>query len=407
MLLHASPPHPALDSRPVGDVLLNPDAQARIDGPHESLEPVRRFHARLPGYEPTPLRDVPALARELGVARVLVKDESRRLGLPAFKILGASWALYKRIEQELDLSLGDWSTFDQLRTIVNEQLPGVELVTATDGNHGRAVAHLARIFRLPARIYMPGVTVSSRIRAVESEDARAVLIEGTYDDAVAAARADADRSGAWLIQDNSWDGYEEIPRWVAQGYATMMLELDEQLEAQLEAQPDAPLSHVFVPVGVGTFAARVVTHLRSRANAASPTIISVEPTRAPCALESVRAGRAISLAQDDHSIMAGLDCPTPASLAFPVLARGVDAFIAIEDEVAEGAMRRLASVGIESGESGAAALGGLIDLLQNHASEARTLGIDSTATVLAFSTEGATNRAAWERITRESVTPRT
>ena len=113
----------------------HPAARAWTCAP--ALAEVQAFHAGLPGYAPTPLTEVPALAAELGVGRVFVKDESARMGLPAFKVLGASWAVHQVLSRRPS---GDALT----------------LVTATDGNHGRAVARMARLFGQRAHVFVPG-----------------------------------------------------------------------------------------------------------------------------------------------------------------------------------------------------------------------------------------------------------
>src|SRR5215212_5311527 len=123
------------------------------------------FHCRLPGYEPTPLIDAPELAREWSVGRVLLKFERERFGLPAFKFLGVSWAA-KRL-------LGP-----------PPYEPGLELIAATDGNHGRAVARVARLRGLGATILVPAGTLQARIDAIASEGADVQVVDGSYDDAV-------------------------------------------------------------------------------------------------------------------------------------------------------------------------------------------------------------------------------
>ena len=115
------------------------------------------FHRKLPGYCPSPVFDLVDLAADLGVGRLLVKDESNRFGLPAFKMLGASWATYRRLVERLGAEPGPWSTLDELAWFLTPILP-LDLATATDGNHGRAVARLARLLGLGARIFVPAGT---------------------------------------------------------------------------------------------------------------------------------------------------------------------------------------------------------------------------------------------------------
>ena len=192
----------------------------RLNPPIESTDRAPlAFHQRLDGYAPTPLRRAPELAQALGVGEVLLKDESSRLGLPAFKILGASWAIYRALELRIDHTFEPWQTMMELAQRVAPQRP-MTLATATDGNHGRAVAHMAALLGFAARIYVPAGTAQARIDAIASEGATVEVVDGPYDDAVARSARDAnDRS--LVISDTSWTGYEEVPRWVIDGYSTI------------------------------------------------------------------------------------------------------------------------------------------------------------------------------------------
>jgi diaminopropionate ammonia-lyase len=216
--------------------------------------PAIDFHRTLPGYQPTPLRDVPRLATELGVGRVLVKDESSRLGLPSFKILGASYATARALGERFGLSE---VSLGAVRDAVRGRV--VRLYTATDGNHGRAVARVAALIGATATIYYPpGITEAAK-KAIGAEGAQAVEVDGTYDDVVARAAADAAADPeAVLVQDTSWPGYTDVPQWIVEGYSTLCLEIDEQLEAFGLGAPDL----VVMPVGVGSFAQAVVSHYR-------------------------------------------------------------------------------------------------------------------------------------------------
>jgi diaminopropionate ammonia-lyase len=353
-------------------------------------------HRRLPGYAPTPLSSLGGLAGRLGVGDVLLKDESVRLGLPAYKILGAAWATYRALTRRLGQPPEPWRDLAELRARLGPLSP-VTLVTATDGNHGRGVARVARWLGLPADIYLPGGTVPARLAGIRSEGARVIEVEGTYDAAVACAAA-AESEDALLIQDHGWPGYEEIPAWVAEGYETMFVEVDEELGVRGEA----PFDLVLVQIGVGTLASAVVRHYRRAGLEHRPALVGVEPTGAACALLSIEAGHPVMIpAGADASIMAGLNCGTPSSAAWPLMRDGMDAFVAVEDDQAREAMRLLAEAGIVAGESGAAGLAGLIELLAgSNAVEARSrLQITTATRVLLLVTEGATDPANWERVT--------
>ncbi|MBA2452790.1 MAG: diaminopropionate ammonia-lyase [Chloroflexia bacterium] len=350
------------------------------------------FHRRLSGYEPTALIDAPALAENLGIGRVWVKDESSRLGLPAFKILGASWAIYSELQKRADLDR--WNTIDELAALL-EGLQPMTLSAATDGNHGRAVARMAALLGFDATIYVPAGTSQARIDAITSEDASVTVVDGTYDEAVARSAEDAGER-CLVISDTSWTGYEDVPRRVIDGYSTILWEVDDQLAKQSEAGPDI----VVVQIGVGALASAVVSHYRQSGRGHYPRIVGVEPTVANCMLASMRAGEIVTIPGPQDSIMAGLNCGTPSMLAWPVVSAGVDVFVEIDDDRAREAMRSLAGVGVVAGETGAAGLGGLIELLVGPEAEQgrEFLGVNAETRVLLFVTEGATDPESYAEI---------
>ncbi|MFG2721985.1 diaminopropionate ammonia-lyase [Streptomyces sp. NPDC048416] len=332
---------------------------------------MRDFHAALPDYAATPLTELPSLASELGVGRVFVKDESCRLGLPAFKALGASWAVRRLLDE---------------RAADGEGAGGVTLVTATDGNHGRAVARVARLLGQRAHVFVPRGVHPRAVSAIVAEGARITEVEGPYDDAVHDAAEAAGGPDAVLVQDTAWPGYERIPGWIVEGYSTLCAEIDEQLTAQgVAAGPDL----VAVPVGVGSLAQAVVTHYRSRPSGHAPALLSVEPQAAACVLESLTRGELVSVATGDTT-MAGLNCGTPSSIAWPHLLGGLDAAVAVPDSAAARAAARLAALGVSSGPCGAAALAGLEAALAGEDADGRraALGLDPGSTVVLLSTEG-------------------
>jgi len=347
---------------------------------------VRAFHRRLAGYAPTPLLDMPALASRCGVGRVVVKAEVSRLGLPAFKVLGASWATYRVLCERL----GDepaWATTDDLAKVVADSLGPLRLVTATDGNHGRAVAHVAGLLQLGATILVPDGTAAARIEGIAGEGAEVVVIDGTYDDAVRAAAAMAsDR--VLVVSDTSWPGYDQVPRWVIEGYTTIFDEIAEQLSAT----PDV----VVVPLGVGALGATAASVLRSGvAPGSGPLLVGVEPLTAACVAAAVEAGEVVEVPGPHRSIMAGLNCGLASELALPALRSGFSAFVAIDDDRARDAMRALAEVGLDVGETGAAALAALTALVDEHRA---TFPLPEDATILLLATEGVTDPHAFETI---------
>lgn len=362
-----------------------------------SREPLG-FHQRLPEYAPTPLIEAPQLANKLGVGRVWVKDESSRLGLPSFKILGASWAVYRALAERLGRPPRPWHSLDQLAEQLVDLRP-LTLSAATDGNHGRAVAHMAALLGLAANIYVPSGTAEARIAAIESEGASVKVVKGTYDDAVKRSAQDAsDR--CLVVPDTSWAGEEQVPRWVIDGYATIFLEIDDQLASLGKNPPEV----VFVQIGVGALAAATVRHYR-RTGVPRPIIVGVEPIRAACVLASMRAGRILTIPGPHDSIMAGLNCGTPSNVAWPAISTGIDLYLAIEDERARDGMRLLSQVGLTTGESGAAGIGALLALQQEHDQARQTAGIelDESATILLLLTEGATDPHAYREIVGDTA----
>ena len=348
------------------------------------------FHHRLPGYAPTPLVEASAgLAARFGIARLLIKDESSRLGLPSFKLLGASWATYCLLVERLGHEPA-WTTIDELASAIAPLRP-LELVTATDGNHGRAVARVARLLGLSAHVFVVEGTATARIEAIEGEGATVDQVAGDYDEAVRRSASVAAAAGerALLVSDTSWEGYTETPRRVIDGYTTIFREVDDALvdDALVDGQPDV----VVVPVGVGALAAAACSHYRTGPGP-GPVIVAVEPEDADCVLRSVEAGRPTTVSGPHRSMMVGLNCGTPSLVAWPLLAAGLDWCVAVEDERAASAMRLLAAEGVVAGETGAAALAGL-DALAGAG-----VGLTPDATVLVVCTEGATDPANYTRI---------
>jgi len=334
------------------------------------------FHRSMDGYAPTPLREAPAVAAAAGLRRVLVKDESSRLGLPSFKILGASWATNVALSERVG-RLAD--TFAELRELV-EPLRPLRLVAATDGNHGRAVAHMARLLGLSSKIYVPRGTAQARIDAIAGEGAAVEVVDGSYDAAVERSAADA-ADDTLVVSDTSWPGYETVPRAVIDGYSTIFAEVDDAGVA-----PQA----VVVQIGVGALAAAVVRRYRE------PFVVGVEPESAACVLASVAAGQMLRLPGEPGSIMAGLNCGEPSLVAWPLVSRGIDLYVAIDDESAREAMRLLARDGIVAGETGAAGAAALL-ALRDPAAAGR---LKEAETVLVVCTEGATDPAAYAAVVR-------
>lgn len=327
------------------NIFRNPAARSWRDEPLDGEPTV--FHASLPGYVPTPLIELPELAAELGAGRVFVKDESSRLGLPAFKILGASYAIDR----------------------VLQNATAERLIAATDGNHGRAVAHVARQRGIPATVYVPVNITDAAKDGIRSEGAELVELDMPYDDVVKHAAAQAG-PGVLHIQDTAWDGYDEIPAMIVGGYDTMFKEIDDEL-----ARLGTAATIVAVPTGVGSLTQAVVSHYRRGDHTAS--VVSVEPESAAAILEALKAGEPVTVETGD-TVMNGLNCGTVSALAWPVLRNGLDTAVAVSDAAALDAVKTLHELGVDSGPCGASTLAGM-----------RALdGITQEDVIVLLSTEG-------------------
>lgn len=363
------------------------------------------FHRSFPEYEPTPLAELSALAKTCGVAKIWVKDESKRFGLNAFKVLGGSYCMANYIAKVLGLS--EVPTFDrltagELREQMVETLGDVTFITTTDGNHGRGVAWAASRLGFRSVVMMPKGSSEYRLARIREAGAQAEITEYNYDDTVRLTAQMAKENDWVLMQDTSWDGYEEIPRWIMQGYMTMAYEAVEQLK-------DVCPTHIFLQAGVGAMAGALTGFFRSYYGDA-PKIVIVESDQAACLYETVKAndGQIHIVGGDLATIMAGLACGEPCGIGWQVLRQGADMFVAAPDEVAATGMRLLgkptcADPKVVSGESGAVTLGFAATVLRKPEYEKlkQELELDERSRVLCFSTEGDTDPVNYERIMGE------
>lgn len=358
----------------------------------ESAHRVRAFHRSFPMYAPTPLAQLPKTAAQLGLKAIYVKDESHRFGLNAFKVLGGSYAIGCILARELGWRM-DELTYDLLISPeIQARLGNRTFVTATDGNHGRGVAWSANQFGFHSVVYMPKGSALSRLNNIRAAGADAEITELNYDDTVRLAHAQAEKNGWVLVQDTAWDGYEEIPTRIMQGYTTMGLEAYEQL-------PEAP-THVFLQAGVGSMAAAVAGLLASLYGKNRPIIVIVEPNKADCFYRTAKAndGTCHPVTGAMNTIMAGLACGEPCSIAWEILADYADYFLSCPDYAAATGMRMLGNPvpgddRVISGESGAAGVGCVAEIMTDPAlcELRKQLKLDAHSRVLFFSTEGDTD----------------
>ena len=361
------------------------DAEALGDAGTDQVE---RFLAFRGSPEPTPLLALPALAAEVGVAAIHVKDEGGRLGLGSFKALGGAYAVARLVIEEASRRLGRNIDIAEIPTpAVREIASGMTFACATDGNHGRSVAQGASIVGAESVVFTHAGVSAERVAAIARYGARMVRVEGSYDESVAEAAMVAEREGWIVVSDTSWPGYERIPGLVMQGYTIMAREALRQLAE--------PPTHVFVQAGVGGVAAAVAGHLALVLGAARPLFVVVEPARAACLYETAKAGHPVKLTPGESTVMAMLECHEPSLTAWRVLSRAADAFMTIDEDDAVSVMNRLARpLGrdpvIVAGESGGVGLGGLLRTIADAAARS-ALGLDANSRVFVINTEGATD----------------
>lgn len=366
----------------------------------QTIQEVRHFHASFPMYRQTPLRDLNNLAELMGIRKFLVKDESYRFGLNAFKVLGGSYAIGNYLAKKLGVPLKDLSYKRMISDEIHRKLGEITFITATDGNHGRGVAWTAHQLKQHAVVYMPKGTSPERLENIRKEGAEASITDLNYDDAVRKAAQEAREKGWVLVQDTSWDGYEDIPRWIIQGYGTMALEAYEQL-------PERP-THIFLQAGVGSMASAVSGFFANvYPGAEKPVIVIVEPDQADCIFRTAQAadGKLHPVTGDMPTMMAGLACGEPCRLGWEVLAGAADYALRCDDSVAAKGMRLLGAPAgddprIISGESGAVTSGAAASLLMNESCRQlkEMLHLDHDSVVLCFSTEGATDLLNYRRV---------
>jgi diaminopropionate ammonia-lyase len=350
------------------------------------MERPLEFHRRLPGYRESPLIEAPRLAKALGVAKVFVKNETSRFGLPSFKILGASWAAFAALRQRLGTLPDGPLSYDNLHAWAAPVRP-LRLTAATDGNHGRAVARVARWLGLDARIFVPSFVSHDRRQAIRSEGAELRIINGMYDAAVDAAAEAAQDEGALLISDTARSASDTIPQLVTEGYMTAFAEIERQLSDFSDDRIDA----VAIQAGVGGLASACTSWARSVRQDRPTRVIVVEPEHAACVMAALAAGEPIEVSASQISAMTVLQCGTVSLTAFATLHAGVSCCLAIEDAWALAAASKLRSCGVLAGPSGAAGLAGLLAVFTGPFSRPVRdfLGLTSAARLLVFASESA------------------
>lgn len=364
----------------------------------EGLEEARHEITSWPNYEPTPLVALPGLAAGSGLKQIWYKDEAPRFGLGSFKALGGAYAVRRLLGREIArrAEVATVTTADLISGRFRDQIEGITVCTATDGNHGRSVAWGAKAFGCRCVIYIHATVSEGRKRAMENFGATVIRVSGNYDDSVHQAAADAEAQGWFVVSDTSYDGYMEIPRDVMHGYMLMADEVIAQLP------PGETPSHIFVQGGVGGLAAAVCAAFWLRLGAERPRFVVVEPEEAACLYESARAGSPVTVTGALDTLMAGLAAGEVSQLAWTILSAGAEAFMTVPDQAALGLMRLLAD-GVDGDPpivAGESAVAGLAAALQarSDAAMSEVLQLDGNSRVLVFGTEGATDPDLYREI---------
>jgi len=360
----------------------------------KTIADIRKFHKSFPQYDVTPLTSLDNLADELNVGGIYIKDESYRFGLNSFKALGCTFALAGYIAQRLGIPVWelDYNTLPKAAAKLGE----FTFFAATDGNHGRAVAWAARELGQKAVIFMNKGCPQVRLEHIKREGAEASISDLNYDDTIRyVTELAAKTPNSVIVQDTAWEGYEDIPGWIMQGYAVMVLEACEQLK-EIGKQP----THLLIQAGVGAFAGAAQGYVSNLYGDKDPISFVVEPTVADCYYRSADRGdgKPVNVSGEMKTIMAGLACGEPSLLSWDILKNKSDFFVTMEDKHAAKAMRVLGAPikgdqRVISGESGASSMGFLLELLTSDklAELRKQAGINKESRFLLFSTEGDTD----------------
>jgi diaminopropionate ammonia-lyase len=373
------------------------------------IDKVKKFHESFPQYTETPLVKLDNLAKELGVGGLFVKDESYRFGLNAFKVLGGSYAMGKWMADKIGKDISELPYDKLISDETRKELGDVTFYTATDGNHGRGVAWTANRLKQKSVVYMPIGSTEFRLNKIKDEGAEASITDLNYDDAVRLATKHANETGGLVVQDTAWEGYEDIPAWIMQGYGTMAKEAVDQLK---EYGVDRP-THVFVQAGVGSLAGAVQGYV-ANAFEECPITVVVEADEADCYYKSaeVNDGKAVAVGGDMPTIMAGLACGEVNTIGFEVLKNYASAFVSAPDWVASKGMRTLGNPlrgdeKVISGESGAVTTGLVAEIMTNDDMKdlRDALKLDANSKVLVISTEGDTDPEMYKSIVWDGNCP--
>jgi|TARA_B110000444_G_scaffold67630_1_gene63627 diaminopropionate ammonia-lyase len=341
------------------------------------------FHKSLDEYNESPLNELPGLSNFFNISNLYVKDESTRFGLNAFKVLGASYAVNQILLNKPNVSV---------------------FCTATDGNHGRALAWSAEKYKKKCVVFVPKDTSDLRINTISNHGAKVEKLDLNYEDTCKYASEISTKMNWELIQDTSWDDYELVPSYIMSGYLTHFIEMEDKIN--LLKKPDIDI--IFLQCGVGSWAASCIWYYLERYGKNKPKIILVEPAQSSGVFDSFIKGERVSPDGNLNTIMAGLNCGIPSKIAWQIIKRGCDGVVKITDNEVKYAMNvfykpLLNDSRIISGESGAAGLAGLIKCLNNMKAEDlnKHVGLNKNSRILLFNTEGDTDKDSFLNIIKK------
>ena len=363
-----------------------------------ALSEILTFHKTVPGYKETPLYSLNDFSSSTGIDKVYVKDESHRFGLNAFKGLGGIYAAAAYLKERHSI---EFSTFEELLNQLHDKAPET-FVTATDGNHGKGIAWAAQLLNQRSLVFMPKNTSSSRVEAIEELGGEVTVTDLNYDDTVRYASNIAYENNWPVMQDTSWDGYENIPLKIMQGYSAITSEINAQLKADFNE-----LTHVFLQAGVGSFAGSIAASLIQSMDNTDIKIVIVEPDKAACLYKSAvhESGNPQTVDGNLETMMAGLSCGEPSTQGWSILKDTAEAFIHCSDDISAKGMKILGrptgnDMKIISGESGSVTAGTLHEIMTN--SEFKTvkekLELNEKSRVLLINTEGDTDPENYQRV---------
>lgn len=368
----------------------------------------RKFHESFPDYSATPLRELRELSNYLGVNRIYIKDESCRFGLNAFKALGGTYCIGRYIASQLEMDIEELSYQKLKSKAVKDHMGDITFVTATDGNHGKGIAWAAKELGYKSVVYLPKGSATERLNSIAELGAEAYITDLNYDDTVRFAKAQAEKEDWVLLQDTAWEGYEEIPRWIMEGYTTLGHEITEQLKGR-------EITHIFLQAGVGSMAGALTGFFADYyGEKERPIITIVEPNKADCVFRTAGAkdGTLQIVTGGMDTIMAGLACGEVCTLGWEILKNYGDNFVSVPDVIAAKGMRILGNPltgdnKVISGESGAVTLGFVSEVMKRGElwDMKKKLGLDGGSKILCISTEGDTDRKNYRKIVWDGFYP--